>query len=73
MTQVRKRGKPAILVCSLPFATLARSQARVDGVPDLAMVRIDHPLGGMIESVVHARAEQAIPQVLEQLRSIFAL
>ena len=73
MTQVRKRGKPAILICSLPFYTLAKSQARVDGVPDLATVRIDHPLGGMTEAVVRARAAQAIPQVLAQLRSIFAL
>jgi hypothetical protein len=42
----------------------------VDGVPDLAMVFIDHPLGGMDESVVRSRAEQAIPQVLAFLKSM---
>lgn len=73
MTQIRKRGTAAILICSTPFATLAKSQARVDGVPDLLMVRIDHPLGGMVEAVVHQRVEQAVPQVLAHLRSIFAL
>ncbi len=45
----------------------------MDGVPDLPLVPIDHPLGGMIESVVRERVEQAVPQVLAQLRSIFAL
>lgn len=72
MSQVRKRGTPAILICSLPFAAVAMAQARIDGVADLSMVRIDHPLGGMVESVVQARVEQAFPQILTFLRSIHA-
>jgi len=73
MTQVRKRGKPAVVICSIPFVTLAKSTARVNGVPDLPLVRIDHPLGGMAEAVVRARVEQAVPQVLAQIRTIFNL
>jgi hypothetical protein len=71
MTQIRKRGTPAILICSSPFATLAKGQARVDGIPDLAMVQVEHPLGGMVEAVVQQRVEQAVPQVLAHLRSLF--
>lgn len=72
MSQVRKRGTPAILICSLPFAALAKGQARIDGVAELPMARVDHPLGGMVESVVHARVEQAYPQIVNHLRSIHA-
>lgn len=73
MTQISQRGKPAILICSEPFAMLAKVQARIDGVPNLAMVQIDHPLGGMNSAIVHERVEQATPQVLAHLRSMFAL
>jgi hypothetical protein len=73
MTQIRKRGTPAIAICSKPFATLARSQARINEVPDIPLMLIDHPLGGMMRSVVEQRIEQALPQFLAQLRRIFGL
>lgn len=70
MSHIRKRGKPAIVICSQPFFTLARSQARVNGVADLPLVLIDHPLGGMVPAVVEQRVGQAVPQVLALLRRI---
>jgi ABC-type phosphonate transport system ATPase subunit len=70
MTHIRKLGKAAILICSRHFQTLARNQARVNGVPDLSLVLIDHPLGGIDEASVRARLEQAMPQVLALLRNV---
>lgn len=71
MTRIRKLGKPAIVICSQPFLTLAKSQARVNGVADLSFVVIDHPLGGMDEAVVHQRVGQAAPQALALLKGFF--
>jgi hypothetical protein len=70
MTQIRKRGTPAVLICSIPFAGLAQGQARVDGVPDLPLVKIDHPLGGIVHASVLERVEQAVPQLIAQLRAL---
>ena len=70
MTQLRKRGLVAIVICSKPFHGLARGQARIHGCPDLPMVVIDHPLGGTDMATVRKRADQAAPQLIEYLRSI---
>lgn len=71
MTRIRQIGKSAIVVCSQAFAVLAKGQARVNGVPDLPLVIVTHPLGGMARSVVDQRVEQAVPQVLAHLKAIF--
>lgn len=60
------------MVCSTPFVTLARSQARAHDVPDIPLALIDHPLGGMRRDVVLARVEQAAPQVLAWLQQVVA-
>ncbi len=64
MAELRKRGLVTALICSDPFRSLAANQARVLGVPDLPLVMIPHPLGGLSLDGVRARAEVAIPQVV---------
>lgn len=64
MARMRKHGVMAILICSTPFVTLAKSQARTNGVPDLLIVEIEHPLGGHDALTVRKRFEAAIPGVL---------
>ena len=68
MAQVRNRGKLAIVICSNQFATLAKNQARINAHPELPLVLIDHPIGGLPEKILHDRVAQAVPQVLAQLR-----
>jgi hypothetical protein len=68
MTQLRKRGLGAAVICSDPFRELARTQSRVFGVPDLPLVLIPHPLGGLSLADVQRRAELAIPQVLSLMQ-----
>jgi hypothetical protein len=65
MCELRKRGLVAAVICSDPFLKLAQAQARVFGVPDLRLVVIPHPLGGIELAGVMARADAALPQVLE--------
>ena len=68
MAELRKRGLTTAVICSTPFEKLGRAQARVLGVPDLPLVMIEHPLGGLALDDVRARAAQAAPVVVELLR-----
>ena len=47
MAQLTKRGLIAAVVCSDTFMKLGTAQAKVFGVPDLPLLKIQHPLGGL--------------------------
>ena len=68
MAELRKRGLTTAVICSTPFEKLGRAQARVFGVPDLPLVMIRHPLGGLELDDVRARAQEAVPAVVTLLR-----
>lgn len=68
MSELRKRGLVAAVIVSEPFLKLGKTQARVFGVPDLPLLLIPHPLGGLALDEVKARAGHAIPQVLQLIR-----
>jgi hypothetical protein len=68
MTQMHKRGLLAAVICSDPFRTLGTTQARVLGAPDLPLVMIAHPLGGLSIEQVQGRALVAIPQVIKLIK-----
>jgi hypothetical protein len=72
MAELRKRGLITAVICSTPFEKLGRAQARVLGVPDLPLVMIQHPLGGLEIDDVKARAEQAMQKVVELLKERMA-
>jgi len=65
MAELRKRGLATAVICSEPFEQLGRTQAKVFGTPELPLVMIPHPLGGLDAAGVGARAESAIPGVLQ--------
>jgi hypothetical protein len=56
------------VICSTPFEKLGRAQARVLGVPELPLVMIQHPLGGLGMDDVRSRADQATSGVVDLLR-----
>jgi hypothetical protein len=64
MAELRKRGLHTAVVCSTPFERLGHAQARVFGTPDLSLLMIEHPLGGIAAEQVRLRADQALPGVL---------
>ena len=68
MAEVRRRGAATAVVCSEAFLRLAQNQARVFGVPDLPLIIIPHPLGGIAMPEVVSRAQRALPQLLDILR-----
>jgi hypothetical protein len=69
MTQLARRGLAAAVICSEPFRALGKNQARVFGAPDLPLVMIPHPLGGLTLEQVQGRALVAIPQVVDLIRA----
>ena len=73
MCELRKRGLVTAVIVSEPFLKLGKTQARVFGVPDLPLLLIPHPLGGLSLEQVEGRAGHAIPQVVELIKQNFEL
>ena len=68
MAELRKRGLITAVVCSDPFMKLGQAQARTFGVPDLPLLRIPHPLGGIDLEQVKARVAAAMPSLLDLVK-----
>ena len=68
MAQLTKRGLIAAVVCSDTFMKLGTAQAKVFGVPDLPLLKIQHPLGGLQMDKVRERAEIALPQLIQMVK-----
>ena len=68
MAQLTKRGLIAAVVCSDSFMKLGTAQAKVFGVPDLPLLKIQHPLGGLNMDKVRARAAVAVPPLLKVVK-----
>ena len=68
MSELRKRGLATTVVCSEPFVKLGTTQASVLGTPDLPLVIIKHPLGGLSLDKVEERAKVAIPQIVKLIQ-----
>ena len=47
MAELRKRGLVTAVIYSGPFLKLGKAQARTFGVPELPLLEITHPLGGI--------------------------
>ena len=68
MAELRKRGLVTAVVCSTVFKKLGETQAKIFGVPDLPLLLIPHPLGGLDIDSVKGRAEVATPQLVKLIR-----
>ena len=68
MAELRKRGPITAVVCSNVFLKLGQTQAKIFGVPDLPLLVIPHPLGGLDLDSVKGRADVAAPQLIELIR-----
>ena len=68
MAQLRKRGLATAVIYSGPFRKLGETQARIFGVPELPLIEIPHPLGGVSIDEVRERAEVAVPVFVDLIR-----
>ena len=56
-----------MLVATTSFASLAAGVAETLGLPDLRIVSVEHPLGGIGEKAVLDRADAAVEPALRLL------
>ncbi len=68
MSELRKRGAVAAVICSVPFMKLGQAQARTFGAPDLQLIQIPHPLGGLDLESVKGRAGVAVSQIVDLIK-----
>jgi hypothetical protein len=57
-------GVATVLVATTSFAALARQVADAYGLPDARIAVVEHPLGGIADVDVVARAERVVDEVL---------
>ncbi len=69
MAELTKRGVLAAVVCSDSFMKLGKAQSKVFGVPDLLLLEIKHPLGGLSMDKVRERAATALPQLFKFIKT----
>jgi hypothetical protein len=65
--ELDRRGIPSVAFVAEPFVELAQHEARGLGVPDLNMVILPYPMGGIDPSEIVRRAEAAFPDVRSAL------
>jgi transcriptional regulator of NAD metabolism len=62
-------GVPAVAVATHEFRTAARAQASQLGRPDFDAVYVEHPIQDQTRAEIEARAEAAIAEIVERLRT----
>ena len=72
MAELRKRGLVTAVICSTPFMKLGETQARTFGTPDLTLIQIPHPLGGLDLESVKGRAGIAVPQIVDMVKKLLS-
>ena len=73
MAELRKRGLTTAVICSTPFEKLGRAQARIFGVPELPLVMISHPLGGIAMDNVRERAAMRFRSAISMVITGYSL
>ena len=64
---LEKSGKPTVTVCSNRFEVLAKATAAGLGMPNLPLVVVPHPIGGISAEEVIAKADSILDKVIKQM------
>ena len=62
---LEKLGIPTVTIVTGPFIGDAKASALGVGMPDMALVVVPHPMGGISLGAVHEKAEVAFPEILK--------
>ncbi len=57
-------GKPALAICTTPFAPTGRMIAATLGLPDYAFALVEHPIGSRTLAEIKERARRAYEQAV---------
>lgn len=61
---MEKLGLPTITIVTSEFANLAKVYAKASGLPNLCLVIVPHPLGGISRGEVEEKADRALNDIL---------
>ena len=61
---MEKLGIPTVTIVTTEFSNLAKVYARASGLPNLCLVIVPHPLGGISRSEVEEKADNAFREIL---------
>ena len=64
-SQVEKIGIPTVTASSEQFVGLAMSTVKSLGLPDMAFVEVEHPMGMIPLDEIRARADVAFPKIVQ--------
>ena len=64
---MEEQAKPAVVVITAEFITIATQIARLSGHPSLKRLVLPYPLEGLPEEEVRSIAHRAYPELLELL------
>lgn len=62
---VEKKGIPTVTIATSAFEELARSTMREQGVSDMALVVVPHPIAGLSLDGVNRKVDAAFPDILK--------
>ncbi len=65
---MEKLGKPALVICTHPFAPTGHMIAETIGLPGFRFALVDHPIGSASPDALRERAADAYRQGLAILR-----
>ena len=65
--ELEKRGVPTAVICTDQFILSAKAQAAICGNPGYPFVVVAHPIGSLTAAELKARAQTALPQVIDIL------
>jgi hypothetical protein len=64
---LEKLNKPTVTICSNKFYSLGEMVRKNLGLPNLPIVIITHPIGGLKEAEVIAKADAIVDQIIQAL------
>jgi hypothetical protein len=64
---LEQKGIPTVVMGTGEFEALARLESRNRGLADLPLALVPHPLGGIREDEVHAKADLAVESVVRSV------
>jgi hypothetical protein len=65
--EFEKRGVFTTTICTSGFASLLKRTSEAKGFPNLAIVKVSHPIGGIELSKVREKADGAISDIIKIL------
>ena len=65
--EFEKRGVFTTTVCTSGFASLLKKTSEAKGFPNLAIVKVSHPIGGVELAEVRKKADGAISDIIKVL------